>query len=125
MGIVKHVENLRQRPEHERRRIALAYSGGMTAVIFLVWLTVLFPAGYERRVAQRPAADPGMTESIGGAINTAYTNINGNYRQMAEGFDPFEGSANGTAAAYDAFATTTAGEAGAVATTTGPGTEAN
>jgi hypothetical protein len=39
MNLQAHLEDLRGRPEHERRKIALWWSGGLTAVIFIFWIS--------------------------------------------------------------------------------------
>ncbi|MGC9605574.1 MAG: hypothetical protein ABSF56_02340 [Minisyncoccia bacterium] len=39
MNLQAYLEELRARPEHERRKIALWWSAGLTAVIFLFWIS--------------------------------------------------------------------------------------
>jgi hypothetical protein len=41
MNLQTYLEDLRGRPEHKRRKIALWWSGGLTAVIFLFWISSL------------------------------------------------------------------------------------
>ena len=39
MNLQAYLEELRGRSEHERRKIALWWSGGLTAIIFLFWIS--------------------------------------------------------------------------------------
>jgi len=39
------VQRLKEKPEHHRRRVTFAVSGAITALIFIVWVTVIFPSG--------------------------------------------------------------------------------
>ena len=43
--IIDHVEHLRARPEHVRRRIALATSIGVTSLVALGWVVALTTSG--------------------------------------------------------------------------------
>lgn len=43
MSLISHIENLRARPEHVRRRVAFWYSFGATALIFVLWLAAFGP----------------------------------------------------------------------------------
>lgn len=45
------IEHLRTKPEKYRKRFSLAVAFFATAVIFSVWVSVLFPAGQSRIVA--------------------------------------------------------------------------
>ncbi len=42
--IAKTIENLREKPEHHRRRVALGVSGFITMVVFTAWISVLMPS---------------------------------------------------------------------------------
>lgn len=39
MSLTSYVENLRERPEHVRRRHAFWYSFGFSAIVFLFWIS--------------------------------------------------------------------------------------
>ena len=45
------IENLRKKPERERRRITVLVSLGITAIIFLVWLSIVWN-GFKRDVKE-------------------------------------------------------------------------
>lgn len=39
MSLASYIENLRERPEHVRRRVAFYWSGGFTAIMFVFWIS--------------------------------------------------------------------------------------
>lgn len=41
----RHLENLKQQPEHVRHRVALTTSAGLTGLVAVVWLTTLAASG--------------------------------------------------------------------------------
>jgi hypothetical protein len=40
----KYIESLKDRPDHHKRRIAFTASATITAIIFILWVTVIFPS---------------------------------------------------------------------------------
>lgn len=42
---MRTIENLRGRPEHHRRKVAISVSFLVTVIIFAVWATAIFPGG--------------------------------------------------------------------------------
>lgn len=51
MFITEYMETLKHRPDHHKRRFAVAASGVITASIFLAWLSVILPSNSSRIVA--------------------------------------------------------------------------
>ena len=45
MSLQNHIESLRGKPEHVRRRVAFFYAFGITAVIFVFWLASITNVG--------------------------------------------------------------------------------
>ena len=45
MSLQSYIENLRAKPEHIRRRVAFCYSFGITAIIFVFWLSSFYSFG--------------------------------------------------------------------------------
>lgn len=45
MSLITHIEKLREKPEHVRRRIAFWYAFGTTFAIFMIWLASFAPLG--------------------------------------------------------------------------------
>lgn len=43
--VIDHIDRLREKPEHIRHRIALGVSGGVTALVVVVWAMVLVSSG--------------------------------------------------------------------------------
>lgn len=39
----RYIEELKKRPDHHRQRVALGVSGGITAIIFVLWVSVTVP----------------------------------------------------------------------------------
>lgn len=44
-SLFQHIEAVRAKPQHVRRRVALSISGGLTGVIALVWFVGSFESG--------------------------------------------------------------------------------
>lgn len=67
--IVEHIENMKERPEHVKRRFALFASGTVTALIFIVWLSVLLPRGVNQELAKKtdngPLVPPEVAQAVG------------------------------------------------------------
>lgn len=61
MSLLSHIENLRTKPEHVRRMVAFWYSFGITAVIFVFWLSSFTSFGVSAK------------SSISDAVNRAGT----------------------------------------------------
>jgi hypothetical protein len=72
-----HLENLRAKPAHVRKRIAFWSSFGITAVIFAFWLTSFTATvtGRPNPVTSVAARIGSPTESLIAAAGTAYDDI--------------------------------------------------
>ena len=46
------IQRLHERPERHRRRITFAVSAGFTALVFVVWASVILPSGIRGTVAK-------------------------------------------------------------------------
>lgn len=89
MGIKDHVTNLRKRPEGEKKRIALAYSGAVTGMVFVVWLSVLLPRSYERTMGPSTTNLQASTFSAGQEIQKQYGDLEQEFKQAKEQFPEF------------------------------------
>ena len=56
MSLTSYIENLREKPEHVRRRHAFWYSFGFTAVVFLFWVSSFTSIGIGAQSGARKAA---------------------------------------------------------------------
>ncbi len=57
----KYIEELRSKPDHHKRRIALGISTIVTGLIFVGWLSVLLPQGANNTLAQNQNEPKGET----------------------------------------------------------------
>ncbi len=91
MHIRDHIEELRSKPEHIRRRIALGASLGITGLVFVGWLTALTSTA-PTVLSSKSENDPALTDAVSqtsssfsallGAVNAAQSvsqNANGLY----------------------------------------------
>lgn len=97
MGIQNHIEDLRQRPDHEKRRYALAYSTALTALVFVVWLSVLFPQG-----GPKIADDGQRAGEYAEEFSNAFTGARAEYEQAKQAVSDSVGSFGGQQAAAGA-----------------------
>jgi hypothetical protein len=67
----KYIENLRNKPEHHRKRVTLGVSTLVTAVVFVVWLSVLLPHGSNQVVARNEPEAP----QVGTPVATLKTGV--------------------------------------------------
>lgn len=73
----RHIENLKQKPEHVRHRVALGVSAGFTGLVAVLWLTAHVATG--TFVLSNPQAEPpaqvvdarGEFNSLVGAVGQA------------------------------------------------------
>lgn len=77
MTIQAHIERLRAKPEHIRRRIALWSSLGITALIFVFWIASLSVTGTQARgavasIAMKAAAP---SQSLSAAVGNLFRDI--------------------------------------------------
>lgn len=49
------IERLKKYPDHQKRHIAFALSGGITVIVFVLWASVIFPHGTREIVAENNA----------------------------------------------------------------------
>lgn len=52
------IERLKQKPEHHRRRVAFGVSGGITAIIFILWASIIFPHDTKQIALQKQEVKP-------------------------------------------------------------------
>jgi hypothetical protein len=72
-----HIERLRAKPEHIRKRIAIGTSVGVTAVVALVWLTTLVTSGTLALNLVSPGGNiaEGGSGNVQGAVAETQTNF--------------------------------------------------
>ena len=65
MDLMTHIENLRAKPEHIRRRIAMGTAFGVTAIVFVFWLasfkSMISPESVDASIAVNSASTPGQS----------------------------------------------------------------
>ena len=69
----KIIPRLHERPEHHRRRVTFALSAGLTALIFVVWASVILPSGIRSTVAKSEARKE--AESPLGTLKTSVASV--------------------------------------------------
>lgn len=87
--VQNYVEHLKGKPEHVRRRYALAISGGITFVIAFAWITAigtsgvlaLSPQSGQRQIAEN---EPGPMSSLVGAAAAFRTGISSGSLNVVE-----------------------------------------
>ena len=78
-----YVESLRRKPDHHKQRVAIIGSGIVTAMIFIGWVSVIFPSNTSQIVSDTPANQSSFVD--------------------AEGNTPMEGLRRSTAQVYDSI----------------------
>lgn len=78
----KAIHNLRQKPDHVRRRIAIGASAGITALVGIVWLTAMTSSG-AFAIGTGPAT-PGTASQTpsSDAFALSGTNVKSNISQL-------------------------------------------
>jgi len=56
-----YIEELRKKPDHHKRRIALGVSTLVTGLIFVAWLSVLLPQGTNKTLVENSNEPKGET----------------------------------------------------------------
>jgi cytoskeletal protein RodZ len=116
MGITHHIHELRKKPHHQKKRIALVYSGVATGAIFIVWLSVLLPRNIQHNLAVKPAGSNGAASSLSqigsqaqqdysaaqATLNAAASQFNGSGQTAAAGNAAISGSAASDSSAHSA-----------------------
>ena len=77
MGIQNHIENLKAKPEHVRRRAAFWYSFGLTAIIFVFWIGSFSSIGGSAKTYVASAVDSAgaPAQSIMASVGSAASSI--------------------------------------------------
>lgn len=57
MNIISYIENLKEQPEHARRKVAFWWAFGITGAIFLFWLASFDFAGKSVRTSAAAVAE--------------------------------------------------------------------
>lgn len=76
----RYVEQLKEKPEHVRHRVALGIAGGTTALVGIIWITALAASGSLALTAPAEEADSGIAE--------ARSSFNELVGAVGQGFDP-------------------------------------
>jgi hypothetical protein len=76
----QYIEQLRNKPDHHKRRVALLASGAITGLIFFAWLSVILPSNTSQIVA-----DSSQSQGVSEADNN--TPIETLKRSTAQVFD--------------------------------------
>ena len=103
MGVKSHITHLRNQPDHKKKRIALLYSGAVTGVIFIVWLSVLEPRGNGPAVADsQPSLEASSFAADTSDIQKQFTDIKQQFSNTEQQFQTVgqqaaAGSAGGSA----------------------------
>ena len=82
MVIQNTIDNLRDRPHHERRAFAMAISLGVVAVLFFGWLVFFV------RNVERDALAPTSVNEIASQVNNTYNDFSANAAVGASVPDP-------------------------------------
>ena len=66
----KYIQNMCEKPEHKRRRAALAWSFGITAVLALAWLATL-PVRFASLTGRTSSQTAAVSEALNQQSNVA------------------------------------------------------
>lgn len=80
-----YIEKLRQKSEKEKKRVALLYAFLFAGVIFVIWLSVVYPDfRKEKTVGVEIEERSGPTGAIKENIISGFNNIKGEFFNMKE-----------------------------------------
>ena len=86
MVIQNTIDNLRDRPHHERRAVALGISLGVVAVLFLGWI-VFFVRNVQRDALAQPPVNE-IASQMNNTYNDSYNDFSANAAAAASIPDP-------------------------------------
>ncbi len=77
MGLISHIENLRGKPEHVRKRVAFWYSFGITAIIFTFWVSSFNIVGQKAQgtLAKNTTENVTPGQSMVAAVGTLFDDV--------------------------------------------------
>lgn len=101
MGLIEIIENSRGRSVAAKKRVALGVAGSVTGVIFIVWLSVLFPRDAGTKIAGPTALVPDAEAEKWGEM---LTDIGDGYKSFQDDVSQM-GDALSAAAALSASST--------------------
>ncbi len=84
----KLIENLRAKPERTKKRFAFLVSFLVAGIIFVVWLTIIYPDFMQNQneVAHVVKPDPSPLSTLGATISNGFGAIGDEYNKMKEAF---------------------------------------
>ena len=83
-----HLEQLRKRPDHHKRRIAFGISAFITSLIFVVWLSVLLPKNASEIVAkEKPSNEVTPFDSLKTGVAQVYEASKGLFSDTKKSID--------------------------------------
>ena len=85
-----YIEKLKNRPESHRRRVAFGVSGTITAIVFIIWASVIFPQTNRAIIAKsNPQSEASQKEET--PIKTLSSGVAQVYNAMKASFGSYEG----------------------------------
>ena len=73
--ILGSIEKLREKPDHIRHGVALGIAGGVTLMLFIIWLFVLFPINIDQIAQSAPEQNNSPFDSLKAQVSSAYDNF--------------------------------------------------
>ncbi len=74
------IEKLRQKPPGAKKKIAFLMAFSFTALIFIIWLSIVYPAVWRDHLQEEKVAnlEPGPLDKISDLFGDAFSEINDN-----------------------------------------------
>ena len=120
------LEKLRQKPAHIKKQVAFLVSFSVAGVIFVVWLSVIYPDFRERQSKEQKisSVEPSPVSSFGQTLTAGISSIKEQFGQLKNAVSSFTADpAHYSASTTDKNMTATSINSNPFATTTGETSE--
>lgn len=90
----QYIENLRKKPDHHKKKVALLAAGVVTGAMFIAWASVIFPSNTQAILASAETANqsaveqsPSPFESLKASVGSAIESIKSLFQNKADTFN--------------------------------------
>jgi hypothetical protein len=89
-----YLEKLRRKSESEKKRFAFLTAFSFSGLIFVIWLSVIYPSWYKIQTKEDAAAElePGPIDSLTGIISNGVSSITGTVDEAKVKMNSFSSS---------------------------------
>lgn len=105
----QYIEKLREKPDSTKKRVAFLGAFMVSGIIFVVWLSVLYPSwrNQERKEEAASKIEPSPLSGFAGNISQGFSSMRGEFSKIKESMSFFADFQSASSSVIEATSTQT------------------